>query len=382
MSSTCTRRFMTWSIAALLFVWPAVGRTAERLDPAKAKADPDGKVLWYDIRDLGVEGQGWTDVESPFDRLPKKAKGVVRDPVWNLSRDSAGMAVRFVTDATTIHARWTLRSERLAMPHMAATGVSGLDLYAKTEAGRWHWLACQAPKQFPTTQLALVSGLPAGEREYLLYLPLYNGVTSVEIGIDRQQNLAKAATRPESHRWPILFYGTSITHGACASRPGMCHPAILGRRFDRPVINLGFSGNGRMEPEVAKLLAELDPCVYVLDCLPNMQAAEVAERTEPFVRTLRESHPITPILFVEDRSYADSFLIESKRKRNLDSRAAYRKAYDRLVAAGVKHLAYLEGEQLLGDDGDGTVDSSHPNDLGFVRQADVMEKVLRTLLKD
>jgi hypothetical protein len=367
-------------IALSLAVWPSVGRTAEPLDPAKAKADPDGKLLWYDIRDLGVEGQGWSDVDSPFDRLPKKAKGVVRDAVWGLSRDSAGMAVRFVTDATAIHARWTLRSERLAMPHMAATGVSGLDLYAKTDDGRLRWLAVGQPKLFPTNQAALASGLPAGKREYVVYLPLYNGVTSVEIGIDKQHSLAKADARPATHRQPILFYGTSITHGACASRPGMCHPAILGRRFDRPVINLGFSGNGRMEPEVAKLLAELDPCVYVLDCLPNMQAAEVAERTEPFVKTLRESRPTTPILLVEDRSYADSFLIASKRTRNLDSRAAYRKAFERLTAAGVKHLSYLEGEQLLGDDGDGTVDSSHPNDLGFVRQADAMEKVMRPVL--
>lgn len=366
-------------LIALAFV-PSIGWTAERLDPTKAKTDPDGKLLWYDIRDLGVEGQGWSDVESPFDRLPKKANGVVRDAVWNLSRDSAGMAVRFVTDATTIHAKWTLRSERLAMPHMAATGVSGLDLYAKTDEGRWHWLSVGQPKVFPTNQAALASGLPAGKREYLVYLPLYNGVTSVEIGIDKQHHFAKADARPETHRQPILFYGTSITHGACASRPGMCHPAILGRRFDRPVVNLGFSGNGRMEPEVAKLLAELDPCVYVLDCLPNIQAAEVAERTEPFVDILRAARPNTPILLVEDRSYADSFLIRGKRDRNLTSRAAYHQAYERLIAAGVKHLSYLEGEQLLGDDGDGTVDSSHPNDLGFVRQADAMEKVLRTVL--
>ena len=379
------RRHSCWIRFVLLVALSnvsCIGWAADPLDPAKAKADPDGKLLWYDIRDLGIEGQGWSDIDSPFDRLPKKAKGVVRDAVWGLSRDSAGMAVRFVTDATTIHARWTLRSERLAMPHMAATGVSGLDLYAKTDDGRLHWLAVGQPKVFPTNQAALASGLPAGNREYLVYLPLYNGVTSVEIGIEKQHRFAKADARPVTHRKPILFYGTSITHGACASRPGMCHPAILGRRFDRPVINLGFSGNGRMEPEVAKLLAELDPCVYVLDCLPNMQAAEVAERTEPFVRTLREAHPTTPILLVEDRSYADSFLIASKRTRNLDSRAVYRKAYERLTAAGVKHLSYLEGEQLLGDDGDGTVDSSHPNDLGFARQADAMEKVLRPVLKN
>src|SRR5205823_11246646 len=97
--------------------------------------------------------------------------------------------------------------------------------------------------------------------------------------------------RPASRRKPVVFYGTSITQGGCASRPGMVHTAILGRRLDRPVINLGFSGNGKMEPELAALLAELDPAVYVLDCLPNLNAQEIRERVGPFVRTLRQARP-------------------------------------------------------------------------------------------
>ena len=135
-----------------------------------------------------------------------------------------------------------------------------------------------------------------------------------------------------------------------------------------------------MEPEMAKLFAELDPAVYVLDCLPNMSAAEVAERVVPFVEVLRQAHPETPILLVEDRSYTDAFLVAAKRQRNTDSRAALRAAYNRLTDAGTKHLAYLTGEDLLGDDGEGTVDSSHPTDLGFVRQADAFEQALRPLL--
>jgi hypothetical protein len=160
----------------------------------------------------------------------------------------------------------------------------------------------------------------------------------------------------------------------------MVHTAILQRRLKIPVVNLGFSGNGRMEPEMATLFAELDPAVYVLDCLPNMSAAEVTERVEPFVEVLRNAHPETPILMVEDRSYTDSFLIAAKRQRNTDARAALRADFKRLTSTGTKHLAYLAGADLLGDDGEGTVDSSHPTDLGFVRQADAFEKALIPLL--
>lgn len=354
----------------------------EALDQKLGKLDPDEKTRWYDIAQLNLEGRGWTQTEAFYDRLPGRAKGVVRAPVWNLSHDSAGMCVRFITDATGIQARWNLRSENLALPHMPATGVSGLDLYVKTESGRWRWLSVGRPTKYPANSGELVKDLPGGKREYILYLPLYNGVRSVELGLPKDSTLAKAGPWSSGISKPIVFYGTSITQGGCASRPGMVHTAILGRQLNCPVINLGFSGNGKMEPEMADLLAELDPAVYSLDCLPNMTAAEVTERVEPFVRTLRKAHPKTPILLVEDRSYTDSFLVSSKRQRNLESRTALRAAYERLLAAGTQGLHYLPGEDLLGDDGEGTVDSSHPTDLGFMRQSDafrpVLEKILRT----
>lgn len=337
-------------------------------------------LVWMDIRKLGLEGQGWRETKAPFDRLPARAEGKVRDAVWSLSRHSAGLHVRFITDATNIHARWAVTSPNLAMPHMAATGVSGLDLYVKTGKGDWRWLAVGKPDK-QTNNVALISNLPPGTREYLLYLPLYNGTHFVEIGVATDATLKKAGLWGATPVKPMLFYGTSILHGACASRPGMVHSAILGRRFNMPHINLGFSGNGKMEPELAGLLAELDPSVYVLDCLPNMTASEVTERVEPFVHTLRKAHPRTPIVLVEDRTYADSFLVASKRRRNDSSREALKAAYDRLRLAGVKDLHYLKGANLLGDDGEGTVDSSHPNDLGFMRQADAHASVLGPILR-
>ncbi|MBG87479.1 MAG: hypothetical protein CMO80_11340 [Verrucomicrobiales bacterium] len=348
--------------------------------PIPFEASKDGKTHWYDIRHLGVEGRGFDDTKEYYDRLPARAEGVVRSAVWSLSRNSAGMSARFVTDATDIKARWELTSSRLGMDHMPPTGVSGLDLYVKMPDGKWHWLGFGRPRKYPVSEGTLAAGILPGKREYLLYLPLYNGVKKVELGLPRGTTISRAAKYPESRAKPIVFYGTSITHGACASRPGMAHPSILGRRFHRPIVNLGFSGNGRMEMEVARFIAEIDAAVYVLDCLPNIDAKAVEERTEPLVKFLRKKHPTTPILLVEDRNYSNAFLMPGKKKRNETSQAALRKALANLKAAGITGLWYLEGKNLLGDDNEGTVDSSHPTDLGFMRQADAFEAVLRKIL--
>ena len=337
-------------------------------------------IRWFDIRQLGVEGQGWTETKSPYDRLPAKAEGQVRDAVWSLSRDSAGMCVRFVTDATSIHARWTLTKAKLEMPHMAATGVSGVDLYAKDPNGRWRWVSVGQPTA-QTNVKKLADGIVPGKREYLLYLPLYNGVTSVEVGVPVANSIEKGEAYAGARARPIVFYGTSITHGACASRPGMVHTAILGRKYGRPIINLGFSGNGRMEPEVTALITELDAAVFVIDCCPNLGGAETAKLTKPLVEQLRAARPDTPIVLVEDRVYSDAWLIASKQSRNDGNHAALKKSFDELIAAGVKNLYYIPGTNLLGDDNEGTVDSSHPTDLGFQRQADEFDKILGPLVK-
>jgi hypothetical protein len=324
---------------------------------------------------MGIEGKGWQDTEVFYERLPAKAKGVVPDPVWERSRCPAGICAHFETDAAEIHAKWTLEGEELATASMPASGRSGLDLYAVDDAGRWRWVVNFPPVAGEAT--GSVSGLAPGKRTYRLYLPLRNPVLEAWIGVPKGAAFAAVPARTDK---PIVYYGTSIVHGASASRPGMCHAAILGRRLGRPLINLGFGGNGRMEPEVGELLAELDPCLYIVDCLPNMTDDLVTERAEPLVRMLRAAHPEVPIVLVEDRTYANAWIMPAKRERNDGSRAAQRRAYDNLLSGGVKGLHYVEGEGLLGDDDDGTVDSSHPTDLGFSRYAAALEPVLRPLL--
>ncbi len=340
-------------------------------------AAEQGNADWRDVRDWGVEGRGWDDTARYFDRLPAKAEALVRPAVWNLSRHSAGMCVRFATDATVIRARYSLLSSNLAMPHMAATGVSGLDLYAEDEMGRMRWAAVAQPTH-QEMDIALATNLRPGRRVYALYLPLYNGVESLQIGV-----ATGAAFEPVSPRRTglLVYYGTSIAHGACAGRPGMAFPAILGRRLGLPHINLGFSGNGKMEPELADLLAELDAAVYCIDCLPNLTAPEIEERAEVFVKKLRAARPGVPIVLIEDRTYGNAWIFPERRSRNDTSRAAFRAAYRRLRDAGVAGLEYVEGEALLGHDDEATIDGSHPSDLGMMRMADALEPVLRRVLE-
>jgi lysophospholipase L1-like esterase len=267
----------------------------------------------------------------------------------------------------------------LYLPNETAIGNSGLDLYVKTENG-WHWLAVGQPAA-QTNEVTLVENLLPGKREYILYLPLYNGTKFVELGVPTNCVIEKAPAWGAGERKPIVFYGTSILQGLSASRPGMVHSAILGRKFNWPTINFGFSGNGKMEPEMADLLAELDPSIYVLDCLPNLVADEIKKRVEPFVKKLRAAHPNVPIVLVEDRTMQDSFLIAGRMEwYHLKDRAELKAAYERLQKDGVKNLFYIPGEHLFGDDGEGSTDGSHPNDLGFMRQAEIFAKVLEPLL--
>jgi hypothetical protein len=270
-----------------------------------------------------------------------------------------------VTDSKRIWAAWDGGG---AMNHMAATGNSGLDLYVRRD-GQWKFCGVGRPKKERTTAV-LARNLPGTPAEYLLYLPLYNKVTDLKIAVEPDARISRAAPRPQDKARPLVFYGTSITQGGCASRAGMCHPAILGRWLDREVINLGFSGAGKMEPELAKLICELDAAIFVLECLPNMTTAMVQERVEPFVGTLRQARPRTPILLVESPFSAND------NPGNL----ALRKAFENLLTQGVGNLHYLRGDTQLAGRENGTVDGVHPTDLGFYRMAVVYRPVIQNIL--
>jgi len=337
------------------------------------------ELQWINAEELCVEGQGWTDTKAFFDRLPARAEGKVREEVWNLSRHTTGITLRFETNATSIHARWTLGEGALSRPHTPLYASSGLDLYARTPAGQWHWVgvARDITGVEAETSLSNWGDLDGKWHEFCAYLPLFNSVKKLTIGIPEGAEIRAMAPRSEKS---IAYYGTSIVHGAGVSRPGMTHVAMLGRRLDYPIMNLGFSGNAVMEPEVATFLAELDPAAYIVDSLPNMSANLVTERALNFIRCLRAAHPITPMVLVEDRTYPAAWLTPSMASENVTRRKAFKKVYSELLQEKGGDLYYIEGDGLLGTDNDGTNDGSHTNDLGASRMADALEPVLRRVL--
>lgn len=286
------------------------------------------------------------------------------------------MLVRFKTDATAIWANYTLSQAKIAQPNLTAIAASGLDLYARDPEGKWRWVGVTKPDKQEIRQ-EIIGGMAPGFREYMLYLPLKNGIADLEIGVAPDAKFETVAPRQEK---PIVFYGTSITHGASASRPGMCHTAILGRRFDLPVINLGFSGNGRMDQAVGDLLVKIDAAVYVIDCVPNMNAAAVRQKCIPLVKQLRAAKPDVPILLVEDRRNTNSWILPQRKSHHDRNHEALKECFDSLKAEGVPKLYYLPGDKLLGDDSEAATDGSHPSDLGFVRQADLFEPILKEML--
>jgi hypothetical protein len=345
---------------------------------------PGADVLsWIDARQIGLEGRGYADTEQPYDRLPADARGKVSDAVWTLQRHSAGLCVRFRTEAPEIGVRWSLVNEEIARSHMAATGVSGVDLYAYRD-GRPAFAGVGRPEG-QAGNVARFPGSPAGSpdggpRTFQLNLPLYNGVTSLEIGIPHGSSIDAA---PETPRRPrVCFYGTSIVQGGCASRPGMAYPAIIGRALGIACINLGFSGSARAEPELAELLSRLDVRAYVLDPLPNMARDTIADRLGHMTRLLRRTHPSAPIVLVEHVRPSRPHLpgsppwVEDSREANLILGALA----DRLRGEGVGGLHLVPARDLLGDDDEAPVDGIHPTDLGFARMAAAIGAVLRAAL--
>jgi len=345
------------------------------------------ELTWYNAADLGVDGKGWTDTNTPYDRLPKYAEKKVPDGVWQRSMNSAGMSVSFATDAPMLVIRWKMRHPSISSPYLSSMSVAGLDLYIR-EGDRWFWAASKTPNAAgkpgtlgpPDTTETFLRGLSKKLREFRLYLPSYNGVELVEIGVPKDSKFGK--TLEKETKKPIVFYGSSIVQGSASTRPGMTYVAQLNRRLNRGVINLGFSGLCKMEPSVADLLAELDPAMFVIDCLPNMTAKEISERTVNLVKKIRKARPNAAIVLVENPNYSQSLWNPAVQDSiNLKNKLLTAE-YDKLKRDGVQNLYYVKGDNLYGSTGESTVDGVHPTDLGFMIYADVLEPILRKILSE
>ena len=333
-----------------------------------------------------IEGQGWPkNAIAIYDRLPVKAKGMVREPVWNLSKHAPGLSIRFKSNAKDILIRYKTINKEYSMPHMPATGVSGVDLYAKNNNDKWVWFKGNYSFRDTITynfkNINLKAAKDSKGFEYQLFFPLYNAVKWLEIGVPVEAKFELLPLRKEK---PIVVYGTSIAQGACASRPGMAWTSILERKLNRPVINLGFSGNGRLEKEMIALIAEIDAEIYVLDCLPNLiinkkrSSDDVYQRIILSVKEIRKKHKLTPILLVDHAGYADGLTNINRYNAYCDLNQINQKVFNRLKEDGFFNI-YILKKNKIGLQLDSYVDGTHPTDLGMMEYALAYEKKIREI---
>ena len=338
------------------------------------------QTKWYDPMEAGirvVEGQGWYgELSGTYNRFPERIREKIRPSLWNLSTHSAGFSMLFRTNASMITVRYSVSGEK-DMGHMPATGVSGVDLYVKNGSdGQWHFTARDIDWKFGDTICYTFRPAGGDVRECKLYLPLYNHVEWIEVGVDSASQLEWV---PYDETCPIVAYGTSILQGGCASRPGMAWTNILSRRLQYPLMNLGFSGNGQMDPEVIDLIAEVPALLYIIDCIPNvpyMEDEQFVSRFRYGVTKLREASE-APILLVEHEGGMSQLGDPGVVHKN----ELLRSCYESLCREGVKDLYLFKCEEMDFPE-DGTVDGVHPNDLGMEATAAGYEKKIREIFRD
>ena len=316
-----------------------------------------------DTAPFELTGFPWRKPGGKLLRLPEELvnePSPVNSGARYLASNTSGGAIRFRTDSRYIALRADLSIFPHDMDHMPRTGSSGFDLYLRGSDGRWFFRCGAGPgpgELKKGSRFEVMLGKPWEKREmreYILNLPLYNGVGKLELGFEPEA--AVAAPTPWRIPKPILFYGSSITQGGCASRPGNQYTTLLCRELDAPQINLGFSGSGKGEPAMAEAIAQLDLAAFVMDYDHNAADAEYLQMThERFFKIVRQARPELPILILSGN-------LSPERTKII------KQTYENAVAAGDKHVYFIDGATFFADFPDRnqpTVDGTHPTDLGF-----------------
>lgn len=293
-------------------------------------------------------------------------------PVKNYSIFSTGLAVVFRTDSRNIRARWKTGGYGLGH-NMTAIARKGLDLYIERD-GAWVYAGFGWPKG-DDHDSPLVEHMDEGEKLCLLYLPLWDQVLSLELGVDAGSRI-EAAPNPFRHR--IVVLGSSITHGASAGRPGMTWTARLARETGLDFFNLGYSGHCKLQPEFARMLAETEADAFVLDAFSNPSAREIDERLDSFVATVRKAHPTVPLVFIQTEVRETGNFNLRARRFEEEKRAAAEAGVKRLMKTD-RNIYFIDSKGMIGTDHLGTVDGSHPSDQGFMYMTRHLEPQLRKI---
>jgi len=340
------------------------------------------ELKWFTPKEapFKLAGFAWFAKEQIYRRLPAKPASPLPQAVDSLANCTAGGQIRFQTDSKRVSVRVRL-SGPANMCHMPSTGQCGFDCYIGPPRAQRY---CGTAK-YDHTQLSYECTLFERARTEMcnvtLNFPLYQGVEEVSVGLEP----GSAVEPPLPFRGDgcVVAYGTSITQGGCACRPGMAYTNILSRRLNIEFVNLGFSGSGRGEPEVARTIAEVaNPACFILDYEANA-GGEVLFNTLPeFIRILRAAHRRVPILVVSRIAFAWDAYDEGALRDRIRRRDFQRETVEDLRSKGDRQIFFHDGSEMLGADFDEcTVDGVHPTDLGFIRMATALEPVVESILR-
>lgn len=355
----------------------------KRFDRKMAPDDsPTGGLEWRHgwEEPFYLAGFPWFEKDGVYRRLPVDLPEAFPEAVDSLADCTAGGQVRFQSDTTRLAVRVRLPGPA-DMVHMPATGQCGFDLYIGPAGKQRYYNTAKYDLKESQYEVLLFEHKAKEMRNFALNFPLYKGVDEMRVGVEPGAEILPPPAY--SVEGPIVIYGTSITQGGCASRPGSAYTNILSRRLNAEVVNLGFSGSGKGEPEVARVISLIPhPSLLVLDYDANCHGLENLRRTLPeFIRILRGAHPGTPLLVISRIPAGSEHVQEYAAETRIERLEIQRDVVQGFREEGDERLFFQEGSVLLGENWDEcTVDGSHPTDLGFMRMADSLEPVFRRIL--
>ncbi|MCJ8009081.1 SGNH/GDSL hydrolase family protein [Lederbergia wuyishanensis] len=356
-----------------------VGNLDRNMQPLLVK---DDGMNWLDPKQspFCINGFAWINEEKIYRRLPLKPQYDITEPVDILADSTAGGQIRFRTNTRKLAIKVTLKG-KANMFHMPATGQCGFDCYIG-EPGEQ--VFCSVSRYEHTEdhyEVVLFERANQSMLSITLHFPLYQGVDEVIIGIDAEASVLAPPNYKDEKK--LIFYGTSILQGGCASRPGMAYTNIMSRRINREFINLGFSGNGKGEANMARIIREIDnPGCLVLDYEPNCVSTELYKETLPrFIQIYREKHPEIPILVVSKFPYAQEIIDPQLYRERLERLEFQNLLILRLQQEGDTNIYFYDGTDLLGEQWqEKTVDGTHPTDLGFLSMANNLSPVVEKIM--
>ena len=351
-------------------------------------ADELSGFRYEDATKFQIINKGWDNTTEPYTRLLQQYMDSCREEQQWLYNHSSGIAVRFATNSKRIAAQYNLKNN-FHMQHMAMTGIKGTDLYyLNEERNVWEHVNTARPqeKNFKADSIQsklYVENLDGEMHEYMIYLPLYDGINWLQIGVDSTAELTMPRVENPRRMGKIVIYGTSIQQGGCASRTGMVPSAMIQREYNLECVNLSTSGNARMDFYIAEAMASIEDAIcYVVDPVPNCTKDRCDTATYDFIKILRTLRPEVPIIMVEGIMYPytrhNSFHAEYLPQKN----ECFRRGYEQHLAENPKGLYYMTHDGQVGPEMEGTVDGVHLTDYGFRAYADLLEVKIKEALDD